>query len=367
VAKQGFFGALDMAAQKGGNAAMTEMAKTMYGGLFDSVKGADALAFHLDFSADGLAVVGDLTVKADSAAAKRIAGARSSDAAAMAKLPAGAAYYMAMDLDAKTFEAFQKMGVGMMSAGGKPTPELEAALAKQRATGRVQMVSAVTISQGMKTFNLMTMDDPKAFLASTEAMMKAMKGADSPINVYKDVVVTPGAETYSGFTFTRIEMTLDPDKVAKLMAGNPGGAAAMKAMFGGDRITTWYGVNASQMLQVVASSWDDAKAQIDAYFKGGGDTLGSSPAFRSVRAKLAPRANMIFLMNVQGFLRQMAAQFSAKLPDDLPKEPALLGASLTTTPPTGFEFRLVVPSAIGPVFEKGLVPMIQNAQPRPNP
>lgn len=362
--KQGFLGALDQAGQKMGNAAVMEMTKSMYGGLFDSVKEADALALNLDFSAEGLAVGGDLTVKADSAAAKRIAGAKSGDAAAVAKLPADAAYFMAMNLDSKTFESFQKMGMGMMSAGGKPSPELEAALEKQRAIGRVELVSTVSMVNGMRMFNLMTVADPKAFLASSEALIKALKGSDSPANVYKDVTITPGAETYAGFTFTRIEMTLDPDKIAKLTAGNPAGAGAMKAMFGGERVLSWYGVNETQMLQVIAPNWDDAKAQVDAYFKGG-NTLGALAGYRAIRAKIADRANVVFLMSIQGLLRQMAAQFSGKVPDDLPKEPAFLGGSLTTTPPTGFEFHFVVPSAVGPVFEKGLVPMIQNAQ-RPN-
>ena len=80
-------------------------------------------------------------------------------------------------------------GMGMMSAGGKPTPALEAALAKQRQAGRVDVVTAMTIGNGMRTFSLTTVSDPKAFLASTEAMMKAMREGDSPINVYKDVVV----------------------------------------------------------------------------------------------------------------------------------------------------------------------------------
>ena len=356
-AKQGFFGALDQAGQKMGSPAMMEMAKTMYGGLFDSIKEADALAFGLDFSAEGLGVDGELTVKSDSATAKRIAGAKAGDASAIAKLPADAAYFVYMNLDAKTFEAFQKMGMGMMSAGGKPTPELEAALARQRGVGRVEAVTAMTIGNGMRTFNLMTVSDPKALLACTEAMMKALKGSDSPLNLYKDVTTTPNAETYAGFTFSRVEMTLDPDKLAKMAAGNPAGGN-LKAMFGGDKITSWYGVSDTQMLQVIAPNWEDAKAKIDAYFKGG-DTLGASPAFQSIRAKLAAQTNMLFLMSAQGLLRQIAAQFSAKLPDDLPKEPALIGASLTTDPATGFEFHLVVPSAVGPVFEKGLVPMIQ--------
>src|SRR5207302_838571 len=117
--------------------------------------------------------------KADSATAKRIAGAAAGDASAIAKLPADSAYFVYMNLDAKTFESFQKMGLGMLSAGGKPSPEVEAALNRQRGVGRVEAVATMTIGGGMRTFNLMTASDPKALLASTEAFLKALKGSDS--------------------------------------------------------------------------------------------------------------------------------------------------------------------------------------------
>jgi hypothetical protein len=216
----------------------------------------------------------------------------------------------------------------------------------------------------MQTFNLTTASDPKALAASGEAMMKAMKGSDNPLNLFKDMTVTPNAETYAGFTFSRVEGTIDSDKLAKLAAGNPAGTPGLKAMFGGDRFRSWYGVSDTQMLQVMAPSWDDAKAQIDAYTKGGA-TLGKLPAYGAIRAKLPEQANFLMLMSVQGLVRQLGAQFSAKVPDDLPKEPALIGVSLTTRPPSGFEIHLVIPSAVGPVFEKGLIPMMQNIQPRP--
>jgi hypothetical protein len=364
-AKEGFLAALDQAGKQAGNASVMEMAKSLYAKMFDFAKEADALAVALDFSAQGLGVDGELTVRSDSPTAKRIADARSSDAAAIAKLPADASYFVYMNVDAKTFESFQKMGLGMLSPGGKPTPEVEAALAKQRAVGRVETVGTSTVgNNGMRTFNITTASDPKALAASGEAMMKAMKGSDNPLNLFKDMTVTPNAETYAGFTFSRVEGTIDPDKLAKLAAGNPAGAPGLKAMFGGDRFTSWYGVSDTQMLQIMAPSWDEAKAQIDAYTKGGA-TLGNLPAYRAVRGKLPEQANFLMLMSAQGFVRQLGAQFSAKAPDDLPKEPALIGFSLTTRPPTGFEVHLVVPSAVGPVFEKGLVPMIQNLQPRP--
>ena len=355
-AKQGMLGALDQAGQQQpAMAATMDMIKPMYAGLFDSVKEADAFALSLDFAADGVTIDGDLTVKADSKTAKSIAGAKSGDAAGLAKLPADAAYFFYMNLDAKTFESLQKAGLAMMSAGGKATPEVEAALAKQREQGRIEAVTAMTIAKGMKGFNLYNVADPKAICDTTEAFLKAFKTSDSPMNIYKDVTITHDAETYGGFKFIRMEMTLDPEKLAKLTAGNPAQAAQMKAMFGGDKITSWLGVGDKQMLQITAPSWDEAKAQLDAYQKGEG-TLGASPAFAAARAKLPKDVNVLMLLIAQGILRQVATQFGGP-PDEalksLPKEPILIGASMTTTPGTGFEFRLVIPSAIGQVIPKG--------------
>ncbi len=59
-------------------------------------------------------------------------------------------------------------------------------------------------------------------------------------------------------------------------------------------------------------------------------------------------------MSAQGILRQVWAQLGAPAPPDLPKDLALIGASRTTVPGSGFEFRLVIPSAVGPIFVKGM-------------
>jgi hypothetical protein len=45
----------------------------------------------------------------------------------------------------------------------------------------------------------------------------------------------------------------------------------------------------------------------------------------------------------------------------MPKDPAYLGASLTPHASQGYELHLTVPSAVGTVIAKGLVPMMQGA------
>ena len=65
----------------------------------------------------------------------------------------------------------------------------------------------------------------------------------------------------------RVEMTIDREKVARLAAANPAQAAQMKGMFGGDKVTSWYGLSKAQILHLTAPSWDRAKAQLDAFQK----------------------------------------------------------------------------------------------------
>ncbi len=332
-------------------ASMFEMIKSAYAGIFDSVQEADAFALSFDFAADGLTIDGDLTVKPDSKTAKAIAGAKTGDASSLAKLPADAAFFVYMNIDAKAFESMEKLALKMMSSGGKPTPEFEAALAKQREQGRVESISAMTMAKGMKAFNVYNVSDPKARLAAGMTMMAAAKAGDSPFSIYKDVKITPEAETHGGFAFTRVEMTIDPDKLAKLTAGNPAQAAQMKAMYGGDKLTSWMGIDDKQMIHVTAQSWDQAKGILDAYLKGQG-TLGDSPAFAATLAKMPKNVNALMLVSAQGLVHQIYAQLPGGGPklEDLPKEPILIGVSLAATPGTGFEFRLFIPSAVGKVI-----------------
>lgn len=367
-AKQGILGAVDQAGQQMGNAAIMDMVKKFYAGAFDSLNQGDGIVLSLDFSAEGLGLDGNLKVKDDSDAARAIATSKPGDSSTLGRLPADASYFAYMNIDSKTFNAMQAFGLNMIAPDAKPSPERDAV------KGPIETIGSSSIGTSMRSFNVMTTSEPKLLLAASEAALRAMKAGnkagDSPLNFFKDVTVTPNAETYSGFTFTRVDMTLDLDKLAKTQPGNPNAGKAMAAMFGGDHIANWYGINDKQMIQVGAPNWAEAKAQIDAYLKGG-NTLGSSAGFKATRAKLPEQANLIMLISVQGFVRQMATQLSAtfgnpnlKAPADMPKEPVLVGGSLSSVTPAGFEFHLFVPGAAGPVIEKGLVPVFQNLRPQ---
>jgi hypothetical protein len=174
-------------------------------------------------------------------------------------------------------------------------------------------------------------------------------------------------------TFSHIIATLDFDKLAQLNPNNPGGAAAVKSMFGGETMNSWLGTDGQRVFQVTAPTWNDVKVQIDTFLKGNAG-IGTVAGFKSVRSRLPEQASLVALVSAQGLVRMFASQIAAtlnkpdlKAPGDLPKEPVLFGVSLTPKPPSGYEFHLVVPSQIGPIFEKGLVPVFQSITPPSKP
>jgi hypothetical protein len=54
-----------------------------------------------------------------------------------------------------------------------------------------------------------------------------------------------------------------------------------------------------------------------------------------------------------------ATEAPLKAPEDMPKEAAYVGGSLTPHPTDGYEFHLVVPSAVGTVVAKAMLPLFQ--------
>ncbi len=368
--RQTFMGLMDQVAQQQpGQEGMMNFVKDFYGGLFDSIKIADILVLSLDVAGKGLHLTGVLNVKPDSPAAKSIAGIHTSTAATLANFSPGAMTYIYMDMEAKTFERLQGMSLKMISSG-KPSPELEKAMAEIHGLGRIESTGSATFGKGMSVINDIKVSDPKKYLAASEAMLRAMKGVEGQFNFFKDVKVEPDIQTFQGLTFTRIVATLDLDKLAKIGGNNPEQAEVLKSMFGGDTATYWYGTDGkTRLLQVMAPSWEAAKSHIVGYLKDE-PGIGASPGFKAVRSELPEQASLLVLFETQSFIKMIVGQLAKtlknpdlKVPDDLPKEPAFLGGSITPRPPLGYEFHLVIPSSVGNVINKGLVPLAPHLQP----
>ena len=128
---------------------------------------------------------------------------------------------------------------------------------------------------------------------------------------------------------------------------------------------SWFGTDGRLVFEIAAPKWEAAKSLIDAYLGGEGG-VGRDPGFKSALSELPDRASFLMLLNIQGLVKMMAAQFAAmtknpdiKAPEDMPREAAYLGASLVPHATQGYEFHLVAPSSVGPVIAKGLIPVFQ--------
>jgi hypothetical protein len=362
--RQQFMAALDQAGQQAGNAAVMDVAKEIYGGAFDAIKVAQDLAAHVDFDASGLNLSGEVTVKPGSKGAEALARAATGDAADLAKLPAGGSFYVYMNVDPAIFSRFQALGTSILYGGGPPSDELKAAMELQKEVGRVESIGVSSGEKGARRLDVMKAANPRKLVEATTAMMKAMKPAqDAPLNFIKDVSFKPAAQRYRGYDFSEARIVLDLEKLARLQPA-PGAADAMRSAFGGDTMLTWFGTDGKLVLSVSAKDWDEARGMIDAYLDGK-NPVGDVAGFRGTRAKLPDQVTLLGLLSAQGIVRQVTNQLATMLqnpdlkpPADLPKEPVMLGGSLAAGK-AGYQFQLVVPSAAGPVVEKGMGPVIR--------
>ncbi len=357
--KQLFMGVLDQQGAAQMDEKTLATVKSLYGGIFDSIRAGDALAFNLNFAAEGLTLGGLVTVKGDSAAAKGLAAAKTGSAEGLGRLPASAMAFTYTNASPEGLKAMLKL----VSPDGKPDPDAEKAMTLQIEAGALEGYSAIGDGaggfSGMAALGFSTPKDPAK---AVEATLFATKNAKSSGQAaFKSVDVTPKAETYKGFALNRMTITLDLEKMTP--ANAPGGPESMKKLMGGDTITSWIGTDGKTVINVGGKTFDEAKARIDAFLSGEG-SIGKTPAFTALRGNLPKQVSTLVLVNAQGLVR-MAAQTAAAMmgrdfvvPSDMPKEPALFGGSITNSP-KGFQFQFIVPSNVGPVIEKGVVPMLE--------
>jgi hypothetical protein len=348
--------------QQAGNTAGIQFAKEFYGGLFDSIKYADILTLNVDFAEKGFHLASFLKLKADSQLAKAIPTLAGEGADALGKLPGDESFYVYMNLDARTFDRLQGMAMKMFNSG-KPSPEVEKATKALHALGRIESSGSTTVDNGLRSLNVIRVSDPAKYIEANIAVLRAMSEGDS--KVYKSLKVETSAQTHAGITFTQVTVDIDTEKLVEISGNQPGQADAMKAMFSGGQMRYWYGIVGKDLLQIVAPKWEQATKLLDEYRKGGAG-VGQTTGFKAVRSGMPKNASFLMLMSVQGLTRMYATMFSSmtknpnlKAPEDMPKEPAYIGISLSPHRGEGYELHVVVPAEAGPVISRGLVPIFQ--------
>jgi hypothetical protein len=371
-ARQQFFGMLDMAAQQqGGNPGMMGAVKQIYGALFDSAGDLDSLTLSIDAAAAGLAVDGTLTAKPGTKAGKFLAELKPAGTEGLAKLPADLGTYTFFNMDAALAQQFQAMSTSLISADGKPTPGTEQAvklladLGTTRTYGGMSMGSA----DGMRGLAVAEAKDASALVEAQKLSIQSLAGQDNGAlaGMFKSVTFAPGAESYKGFTFNKTTMTVDVEKLGG--AESPGGKTILN-MYGGDTISTFTGTDGKVVLTVFARDFAAAKPLIDAYLTPPSSPLGSKLSYVAVRKQFPDQVSVLGLVSAQAIVKQIVGQLAStlgngaiKVPSDLPAEPVFFGGAAEPVP-GGVHIKAVLPSEAGPVFEKGILPVIQALQGR---
>lgn len=354
---------------------MMKAAKSMYGSMFDAIKDGQALVLNFEFSGAGLGIGGDVTAKPGTATAKTFTGPKTASGDALAKLPDDQTTYIYFNGSSDLIQRMQNMSMSMLSAPGeKPSPEIQKALDLQRQAGFLDMAvaSGIAAKGGVHGVSFATYKDPQKAVDAMTAMVRAAKSSKAPLaDMIKEVSVEPKAQTYKGFTLNHSKMQFDLSKFAKAQPNVPNTQNMMKALMG-EAINTWYGSNGKQVLSVVAPDWAAARDLIDTAMSGQRG-IGKTKSYQVVRAKLPKQINGLFLMSMQGIVQQMSVTLGSMMPDNpavknrpsMPKEPVVLGGSMTTTP-GALQFDVFIPSAVGEVVEKGLLPLFQGMTGRVN-
>jgi hypothetical protein len=346
------------------NDQMREINKKLFNGMFDALKVGEGLALSFDFDASGLAVTSQASVKPDSDAAKSLANAHPTAPTLIAKLPAGGATFVDLNLESGQLAGITKLATtATFGAAGKASPEVEKALDRYLKAAEGEMATSTRLADGVQSVSVLAPKDPKEAVSAFAQAMKAMaetkdRGASDFI---KEMKVDSSTTAYKGFEFHKVEMTFDLEKMAKAQPNAPGGVEALKKIVGGEKTTTWFGTDGKLMVSVAGQTWEKVQPYVDAVISGGGG-VAQAPAFNATRKLLPEKASVLLLVNVQGLARQIletiaAAQGGKQPAIELPKEPAFLGAAMSATPKS-YQFQFVLPSAAGPILQQAVMPML---------
>ncbi len=323
-------------------------AKIMLDALIAALKVGERLVLSLDFDAKGLTMSGLATVKAGSPAAKNLASARTGTGKLLERLPDDKMIYI--------FTADRPvppMGVQAKQS----TPALDKAVdARMKALeGRLVMgMSWMPI----QFISLADPSDPKAVVKATLEATRARRASGQ-----EKSTIQPDALTYGGFRFNRIKSELDAQQIAKATKNStPNSDQILKMIFTGKSLTTLMGTDGKLFLEVSGNDEDQLRKQVDAV-KAARRGLGAAAAWKALRPRFPENVSVLVLLSAQETAKALLQGIGAsanrpdlKPPADLPKAPALLGFALISSP-KGYDFRLIIPSDVGPVFEKGLAPL----------
>jgi hypothetical protein len=279
-----------------------EMAKRLYGPLFQAVLDSTALLASADLRPDGALLHLDMEVPADSKTNALLKEWKSLPTAELSKLPAGQMVYSGMAYTPSLMKTLGSLAYGVLadpdSKEGKAIQKAIDELADAKPRLRLDATSVP-----MSGLQVWKYDNPAKAVDAQMKLFKALKEGGTYGAVLKgDPVIKEGAQKHAGFDFNSVSMKWDLEKTVDKQ-----GAALnedqkkvmieyMKGMLG-EGADIWLGTDGKTVLQVTAKDWSEARALVDGYVKGS-TPLGQSQPFKDAAKHLPSEASVLMLVDV---------------------------------------------------------------------
>jgi len=280
-----------------------EMAKTVFGGVFQLIEDGRAFVVGFDFRPEGLALHLQAQVGAETKTNKFLKDQKPAPLESLGTLPAGLTSYTASALGDAMLRALAPLMYGASGTDeGKKT--MDAAIEQLIASGQKVTLSATNVPPA--GINVVTCDDPaKAAQAQVKIFRALGEGATFQNAAIKGKPeIKENAESYKGFKFNYSRIVFDIDKIAEAIPG--GGEDVKKAMkkLLGEDIKSWFGTDGKRYVTLIAKDWTTAKEHLDTYLDGS-RSLGSDPAYAATRKQLPAEATVLVLADAGKFAQAM--------------------------------------------------------------
>jgi hypothetical protein len=349
--------------------AQADMAKKIYGGIFQIILDGRSLVAAFDFRPEGLSIHLQAQVGAESDTNQVLKSQKPVVLDAIGKLPAGQMTYQATDLGPEMTKLLAAVMKGVMAPEGETKNLIEAAYTQiGAAKGRATFASSDMPPAGI-TFQEFA--DPARGMAGTLAMFKGLgEGAMAMGGAIKGKPeIKADAETHRGIKFTSVRLAWDFDKMTAMIPGGGGGdslIAAMKKLMG-DGLNIWVGIEGSRLIQIVGKDWPAAKAKLDTFLDGK-NNVEKTPAFQATKKQLPAQSSMLYFIDAGPITNVMvdymvsilkAMPFPFPMPDSVKPvatDTAYIGMAVSLQPERG-SFELFVPVKAIEEMKKVLMPL----------
>ena len=337
---------MELGLAQGGNVdpKQAEMAKAIFGSLFQGIADGTGLVLATDFKPSGWDFHFHIGFGKETTTSEGLAKMKPGPLSGITTLPKGQLSYAILKMDPALRRALSGAATPGTDEDDKVTEAIAEAMKEYFDSGITEAFSATSsgTSKGLEV--LLTKDPAKAKAAMVKvfsSLTAESKMQNMPLLAKPKVI--PKAGTVMSIDFTGIELKLDTSKLLEdPQIPEPAKAILeplLKKLVPGT-IKTWIGASDTAMISVTAPSWEDAEKLLTVYLEKK-DTVADDKGFLAVRSALPKEANMLMMIDggraVASAIEMIGsvANDSGMVPTQIPipktpKGPAgYIGASIT--------------------------------------